>query len=391
MAMTLEQQKALAMASARMRASQQPEAVQEQQDGGALGTAIDTAAGLGKGVGDVALGAQHYLGKAANIIGADTVGEWLVKDAAQGRKKLAWELAPHKARSPLAAPVGEIGGNILATLPVGGAIANVVGKAVPGVPALSNAIRSGGFNTGTNLANATRGAKALDMGTRMLGGGITGGATAGLVDPSQAKTGALIGAALPPSLKAAGMAGRAIKKGAGTIAKHTMGATTGTGAESISGAYQAGKSGSQDFLDNMRGKVSFDDVVDEAKAGLQKMRIDRGNAYRSGMVDIANDKAVIPFKPIQDAMDSVSQMGSYKGQQINSKSAGVVDDLKATIDNWSKLNPSEYHTPEGLDALKQAIGDIRDNTPLGTGARRAADSVYNSVKNEITAQAIPDA
>ena len=366
----------------------QPEAAPSKpQDGGTFDTAIDTAAGLGKGVGDVALGAQHYLGKAANMIGADTVGSWLVNDAAQGRKKLSGELAPHKARSPIAAPVGEISGNVLATLPVGGAIAGAVGKVAPGASALANSIRSGGFNTGTNLANAGFGAKAIDMGTRMLGGGITGGATAGLVDPSQAKTGAMIGAALPPSLKAAGMAGRAVKNGAGTIAKHTLGVTTGTGAESISGAYQAGKSGSQAFLDNMRGKVSFEDVVDEAKAGLQKMRVDRGNAYRGGMVDIANDKAVIPFKPIQDAMAKISQMGSYKGQQINKNAAGVVDDLTATIDNWANLNPAEYHTPEGLDALKQAIGDIRDSTQFGTAARRAADSVYNSVKNEITAQA----
>ena len=80
-------------------------------------------------------------------------------------------------------------------------------------------------------------------------------------------------------------------------------------------------------------------------------------------------------------------MGSYKGQQINKNAAGTVSELSETVDNWASLNPTEYHTPEGLDALKQAVGDIRDTTQFGTAARRSADAVYNSIKDQITAQA----
>jgi hypothetical protein len=40
-----------------------------------------------------------------------------------------------------------------------------------------------------------------------------------------------------------------------------------------------------------------------------------------------------------------------------------------------------------LDALKKAIGDIRDATEFGSAGRKAADTVYNSVKNEIAKQA----
>lgn len=354
-------------------------------------TVVDTAAGLGKGVGEVALGAQHYLGKGANMIGADTVGDWLVNDAAQGRKKLTREIAPHKARSPIATPTGEIGGNIIATLPVGGALAKGVQSLpmlskVPAVTKFANTLRSGGFSTGAPAATTFAG-RAADMGIRSAGGGITGGVMAGLADPETAGTGAAIGALLPPSLKVAAKARQLVKRGAGAVASNVLGASTGTGAESIRAAYGAGKKGSTKFLDNMRGKVSFDDVVDDAKSALSKMRADRADAYRSGMVDIRNDATVIDFKPIHKAVAELKQMGSFKGQQINKNAAATVDDIAQTVDNWASLNPAEYHTPEGLDALKQAIGDIRDSTQFGTAARRAADQAYNAVKNEIVAKA----
>ncbi len=284
---------------------------------------------------------------------------------------------------------GKLGGDVALTAPVGGALA-AGAKYIPGLtkalPGIESALRTGGFRTGVQAAPTLAG-RAADMGVRMAGGAATGGAMGALVDPENAGTSAMIGGALPPALKVAGVTGKLIKKGAGAVSSNLLGATTGTGAESVRAAYAAGKTGTTKFLDNMRGNVSFDDVVGEAKGALSKMREARAADYRSGMVDISNDKSVIDFKPIQDAMSRIGKMGSYKGQQINKNAAGTVDDLAATVDNWGGLDPAEYHTPEGLDALKQAIGDVRDSTQFGTAARRASDEVYNAVKNQITAQA----
>ena len=279
-------------------------------------------------------------------------------------------------------------GDVGITAPVGGALAKLVPlvSKAPAAVKFANAVRTGGFSTGAAPA-ATLGGKAADIAIRSGAGGITGGAMTALVDPEHAGTGAAIGAAMPPALKAAGEAGKLAKRGVSAAARNTLGLSTGTGADAVSMAYQSGKTGNRAFLENMRGGESADDIVGQAKAALQNMRAERATNYRSGMVDIASDKTVIPFQPIQDAMDNVSKMGSYKGQQINKNAASTVDDLKATIDNWGGLDQAEFHTPEGLDALKQAIGDIRDSTQFGTAARRAADSVYNSVKNEINKQA----
>ena len=283
---------------------------------------------------------------------------------------------------------GKLAGDVAITAPLGGVLAKavpLVSKA-PAATKFANALRTGGFSTGAPKA-ATLGGKAADMAIRSGAGGITGGAMTGLVDPESAGTGAVIGAAMPPALKAVGEAGKLAKRGASALARNTLGLSTGTGADAVSMAYQSGKAGNRAFLDNMRGGGSTDDIVGQAKAALQNMRAERAANYRSGMVDIANDKTVIDFAPISDAMNSVSKMGSYKGQQINKNAAGTVQDLSDAVNNWASLDPTDFHTPEGLDALKQAIGDIRDSTQFGTAARRAADSVYNSVKNEISKQA----
>jgi hypothetical protein len=113
-----------------------------------------------------------------------------------------------------AASLGRIGGNIAATLPVGGALgygiraaAPLAGGAAPVVSSLGNAIATGGMTTGNTLA------PVANMAARIAGGGISGGLSAGLVDPNSASTGAMIGAALPPALKGAGMLGSAARRG----------------------------------------------------------------------------------------------------------------------------------------------------------------------------------
>ena len=57
--------------------------------------------------------------------------------------------------------------------------------------------------------------------------------------------------------------------------------------------------------------------------------------------------------------------------------------------DWQRSDPIEFHTVEGLDALKQKIGSIRDGTQFGTPERVMANNVYHAVKNEIGKQA-PD-
>lgn len=158
-------------------------------------------AGLGSGVGKTVLGAQKLLGQGLGALGAAGVGEWLVKDADQGRAKLSAEVAPYKEASPLSAGGGELAGEIAATLPVGGALAAPI-KAL-GASRLASAIGSAGFRTGVPVAETFAG-KAADQGIRALGGAITGGASAALINQDDAAMGAGLGAMLPGALSGIG-------------------------------------------------------------------------------------------------------------------------------------------------------------------------------------------
>ena len=276
---------------------------------------------------------------------------------------------------------GRLGAQVAGTAGTGQLLARGA-QAFNAAPKLVNALQSGGFRLGSAPA-ATTGGKLADAGLRLGSGAAVGGMSSGMIDPESYQTGALLGAAMPPGVKLAGKAGEGLRN----LAAQALGSTTGTGDASIRAAFRAGKEGDQTFLKHMRGQAEFDDVVRDAKAGLEKMRLDRANAYKSGMVNIKNDATVLDMSPILQEVQGIQQMGYYKGQPIQKNASSVVNDITETVNNWASLDPAQYHTPEGLDALKKAIGDIRDGTQFGTPGRKAADQAYQAVKKQIEAQA----
>jgi hypothetical protein len=85
---------------------------------------------------------------------------------------------------------GKIGGEIAGTAGLG----NVIGgsKLLSNAPKLAKAIQSGGFTLGNTGGNAI-----LNGATRVAGGAINGGVSAGVVDPESAGLGAFVGGAIP--------------------------------------------------------------------------------------------------------------------------------------------------------------------------------------------------
>lgn len=288
---------------------------------------------------------------------------------------------------------GALGGEMAGTAGIGNLLAGgiraapIIAKYAPEfAPKLANAISTGGFKTGAPAATSFTG-KAADLGIRSAGAAITGAAGAGLVNPEDATTGAVIGAALPSAGKALVVGGKALGNGAANL----LGAIgTHTGGDTIKKAAAAGYEGGErakSFLANISGDAPQEKVLDDAKLALSKMYEDRSKAYRSGMTNIKGDKTVLDFSPVEKSVNNVLSTGTYKGQVINKSAADTQQKIAETINQWKGLSPAEYHTPEGMDALKKAIGDIRDSTEFRTPARLVADNVYNAVKKQITDQA----
>jgi hypothetical protein len=181
---------------------------------------IDTGAEL------LASGYDKLTGGAPNLSGLVTGQQGEGARVRAMNQKGKQEFAEQYGDNALAGGARVIG-NVLMTLPVGGALAAPVRAAVPAVsrvaPAagnilsrLGNSLSSGGFTVGGTPATTLAGATG-NMLLRSAGGAATGAASAGMIDPDSAGLGAVIGGSLPPALRVAGAFGGAASGAVQTV------------------------------------------------------------------------------------------------------------------------------------------------------------------------------
>lgn len=173
--------------------------------------------------------------------------------------------------------------------------------------------------------------------------------------------------------------------------KGTLGITTGVGKTPIEEAIKAGEqnvlSGTTTFAENMRNPARSD-AVDIARQALNNIREAKNQQYRGGMVDISKDKSLLNFDDIDLARLNTEGIGTYKGKVVNERAADAMNEVKSAINEWKNSDPAEFHTPEGMDKLKQRIGGILESIPYEQGtARTAVQNMYNAVKGTISKQA----
>lgn len=374
MEMTIEQKRAIALASARLRAEQQPEPA-PALDAGDVAADVAKSAGSGvvRGVAGMA-GIGGDLSKAAGA-GLDVLERKGVP--VEQSKQTMLDAMPSWLRrfhEKPAAPIGsqEIMGGIdkAAGLPVtsyepktiAGTYARTVGEMAPAA-----AMGGVGFVRGAVLP------------------GIMSEGAGQLTKGSSLETPARIAGAV-----AAGFVPRVGADVLGNLG-------TGTGSQSVKTAYQAGVRGGESgkaFRDNMRGNVPIDEVVADAKTAVSNMRQARSAAYEDGMSGMraAESGAYTSAPPLKfDAIDAAitksNNVKNFKGIDLAPETAKVRGQIDDVIEQWKGLNPLEYHTPLGMDALKQRIGSIKDSLPFNTPERLVAERAYSAVRDTIVKQA----
>jgi hypothetical protein len=187
------------ISAARMLAQAIREASPEPESRGFGGMAGDMMAGAVRGAGSIGATVLAPIDAAARKLGLsnDFIGR------TDRRAMMDQALAGLGADTDsFAFGAGKLGAEIAGTMGAGGVLArgaSLLPGATRAAP-LIESIGSAGFKAG-----GLTGAGAL--GTRAAGGAVTGGAAAGLVNPEDAGTGALIGGALPGATKAAGYLG----------------------------------------------------------------------------------------------------------------------------------------------------------------------------------------
>lgn len=181
-------------------------------------------------------------------------------------------------------------------------------------------------------------------------------------------------------------------KGAGkavsSLGKNVLGLTTGVGPESVSQAARSGFLGEKSFWENLTGKVPKTQVLEDAKIGLRNIAQTRANDYRNNMAAVSNDKSILDFNTIDKSISDAANISSFRGQITNQKAAEAVGKIANAVDEWKRLPPAQFHTPEGFDALKRSISGIVEGIPFEERtARLAAGKVYSAIKSSIDKQA----
>lgn len=180
------------------------------------------------------------------------------------------------------------------------------------------------------------------------------------------------------------------------LASNFLGLTTGAGGQSFRQAFRAGRergaasrptANSEAFVSQMRGGDPME-VLQQAEEALRTIRQEASDAYRSGMVDVSSDATVLSFDNIDKSLSELANRAYYKGEVRNPSAARAYEDVRSIVDEWRGLDPAEFHTPEGMDALKQKIGGLADKYNVENDRRSASivSGVYNTVRSDIARQ-----
>jgi muramidase (phage lysozyme) len=226
-----------------------------------------------------------------------------------------------------------------------------------------------------------------DLSLMMTGGGSVVGKVPGIAKAGQMT--AQFGRTIDPFNVVTSAVTKPAKL-AGLLASEGAGFTTGAGGAAVREAAASGFTGGEKataFLDQLRTNAPVENVVNTAKGALSEMRDQRNSMYRSGMVDIQGDKSVLSFNNIEKSLADADKYAYYKNALKNPEAAKALDEVSQVIDDWKSRPASEYHTPEGFDQLKQAVGGVLEKYKPGTTEYRAVSEIYNSIKKDISAQA----
>lgn len=193
---------------------------------------------------------------------------------------------------------------------------------------------------------------------------------------------------LTPVAKGVGLVG----SGIGRLGAEIIGTTTHTGSEPYIQAARAGREGgraAEAFTENMRGAVPETEAVEGVKKAVSGLTLERGQEYVKGMKEVAKDTTPLPFTNIDKALQDITGVQTYGAAQVplNVKTAGVRNRINDIVDAWRMLDPAEYHTPAGLDALKRKLDqDVLQTTKAGTSQRFIAQQAVNAVRKTIVDQ-----
>ncbi len=166
----------------------------------------------------------------------------------------------------------------------------------------------------------------------------------------------------------------------------TLGRLTGAGTPAIKESIKGG----EQFTKAMRGKITGEEIVENARGALNVMKESRASAYRTELQNLEKSGIQIDLAPIKGKTEKLLKQYTLVDQQGNvdwtrsalgsEKSEGVrkIKQIVKTINEWGEKKGD--NTPLGLDTLKRQLDDFYSES---SNARSFVASLRSEVKNTI--------
>jgi len=289
--------------------------------------------------------------------------------------------------------LGKIGGEIAGTAGVGSTLA-AGARGVGLAPGIVEALATSGMRAGTQAPGIA--GTLANLGTRSLGGAITGGAAAGLVNPEDAGTGAMIGAALPPTLMAAGKVGSSIgrtlsgvtppqntldqiakARAAGYVIPPTQAkpSLVNRALEGFSGKITTAQNASakNQVISNELARNAIG-AADLTPAGLQQVRQQANAAY-----DVLGQSA--PFQADQTFLTALDKAGANSTAMRNNFPELINNEVDKLVEGL-KSRP-QFDAQPTIEAIKQFRADAGVNKAAMDPAKRALGKAQNGIASAL--------
>jgi hypothetical protein len=233
------------------------------------------------------------------------------------------------------------------------------------------------------------------------GGGAAGARLPGIAGQT-ARAARTVGRAIDPTLIAAKGVQKAWTGGAVPFTKNAripgvsdaitgpLGAWSGTGAAPIERGAQAGAAGgrrTEAVLEGLREPAALERIVIKAENALDTIKKNASDAYLNDMKAVAEHTKELDFNKIDKAFSEISEQGKFKGRVIAPATQEIVEKIQKILDEWRAMDPKDYHTATGLDALKKEIWDAGAGISWDHPSKIVVNKVYHAIKDEIVKQA----
>lgn len=225
-----------------------------------------------------------------------------------------------------------------------------------------------------------------DASTVLTGGGALAARAPGLAGVAGEAVASAGRAANPINIALS--AAKPVVSGTAKALSYPLAAKTGASPTTLKRAVTAGEEGSAPFIEQLRGRAEPSAIVDAAHDAVKQLAQDRQSAYLNSMSGIRANQTPVGYGGIKQAIQSAYGDVMHGQNVFRPEAKAVLDQIRGAVDNWQATPNStnfNYHGIEGVDRLKQLVGEIRSSAPPGSPAEMVGTKVYNAIKDSLIA------